>query len=838
MADSDTSLLLRIKGDSTGGKAAIAETRAAIASLRTSSGTHFNEMQNVATSALGKVTQSLTGLAGQVPIVGGAVNSLSTGLASMATQGNVAAGSLAAIAGPIGIAVAAIGALAAGSVFLGKALFDLAEKAADFRGKMFDLSQQTGVAVETLSALEIVAKTTGGNIDSIAQSLVIFQGKLDEAQDTGSKAGKMFAELGISTHNTEDAFKSALTQIAKMPEGFHQTNTAAEFFGRRGGKQVLAMIKEMNGDLPGTIAKLRELGLVISKEDAEAADKFNDQLAILQFQIRGLLGKEVIPAALKALQDLSKFIKDNKAAIDTLGNAIGSFSSIIGSGLKTKLVELQGQLALINGVLDIQARFFDRIARTMGLIAATNFGAATAGVGGISPPEVGGSGTVSLPGKKGASVSGADPAAAAVRMEALRLQATLERLSEEDRATKRSLDQRKFDFERYAAEIKFTEDTRHFLVMAGLVAEGEAAEGLRSGLQREIALKEIENKKLEENNRHKQAAEELDDRRAEIEKEITDTVEKLNKATAEYVITVDAYQQAVDDLVESLGKQGVTLDPLIEQTLRFDAAMAGARDRVREALKALEDLSNAPAPPSVEGISEEEIGRRAGDAANAVSGAAPILQGTASAIDQLFGAINTNLTGDTHTAALAGLQTMVDVFGDLGQAVGQAVRAFVLYGSAGTSVRKVTAEILASVAQMAAVKAIFELAEGFAALALAFFGIPNAGPSAQAHFIAAATYGAIAGVAAVAGRAVAGDSFTKQAGAGGSTGGGGGTRSSGPPTTREFDRTGGSSQSPIIVNVTVVGQATEGFKYMVEKAVSDSVRDNGVMRRIQNGEFV
>jgi hypothetical protein len=79
---------------------------------------------------------------------------------------------------------------------------------------------------------------------------------------------------------------------------------------------------------------------------------------------------------------------------------------------------------------------------------------------------------------------------------------------------------------------------------------------------------------------------------------------------------------------------------------------------------------------------------------------------------------------------------------NLGDAVGSAVEAFVLYGSAGASVRQVTAQILASIAQQAAVQAIYELAQGLAVLALAFFGVPNAGPSATAyHFAAAATYG-------------------------------------------------------------------------------------------------
>ena len=102
-------------------------------------------------------------------------------------------------------------------------------------------------------------------------------------------------------------------------------------------------------------------------------------------------------------------------------------------------------------------------------------------------------------------------------------------------------------------------------------------------------------------------------------------------------------------------------------------------------------------------------------------------------------------------------------FNVIAQAVGNAVKAFVLFGSAGGSFKKFAAEILASIAQMAIVQAVWELAQGFAMLALSWFtGNPKYGASATAHFTAAAIYGVVGGVAAVAGRAVAGDSFQQE----------------------------------------------------------------------------
>lgn len=134
---------------------------------------------------------------------------------------------------------------------------------------------------------------------------------------------------------------------------------------------------------------------------------------------------------------------------------------------------------------------------------------------------------------------------------------------------------------------------------------------------------------------------------------------------------------------------------------------------------------------------------------------------------------------------------MVSAFSAIGQAVGDAAQAFVLYGNAGTSIRKFAAQVIAGVASMAAVKAVFELAEGFAALARGFFGNPKAFAEAAMHFKSAAIYGAVAGVAALAGRTIAGGSFSDNQGTA-STAVNGGEPT---PRNRDFQNVGAGVES-------------------------------------------
>src|SRR5262249_27963983 len=149
-------------------------------------------------------------------------------------------GAIGAMGGPIGVAGVALAAMTLASVALTKAFLDLVVSTADWEGKLIDLSQKTGISVETLSALEVVARTTGGSLEQLTASLGIFQKNLEEAQTEGTKAAQVFEKLGVSTGDTEQALRDTVKALAEMPEGFEQTALALEVFGR-GGKAFLAI---------------------------------------------------------------------------------------------------------------------------------------------------------------------------------------------------------------------------------------------------------------------------------------------------------------------------------------------------------------------------------------------------------------------------------------------------------------------------------------------------------------------------------------------------------------------------------------------------------------------
>lgn len=416
MADSDLSLLFRLRGDAASLKQATAESRQAVNQLKQAFGPELTQTVTVANKAFAGISDNLTQFAGQrIPLVGNAfvnltgqlrglsgegakteraLGGIAKSIQSIATQANrttpeiarfltrfaqlgtqaerdgaameffgaklgaqlipelektstamaavsaesAAAGSaIGGLAAPVAVAAAGIVVMVGGLVLLVRELFNASKAAADFQGKMQDLSQQTGVAVETLSALEIAAATTGGNLTTITQALVQFQRKLDESLDPLSKTAAEFRDLGIQTDSTETALRQAFTSLARMPEGFRQTNAAAELFGSRGGKQILAIIKETGGDIDGLIKKAKDLGILIEGDAARAADKFNDELVLLHFQLRELqaaVGNEIIPALTDLVRNFGELARAGRPLLEIVGSLARAPFQNIASNLR------------------------------------------------------------------------------------------------------------------------------------------------------------------------------------------------------------------------------------------------------------------------------------------------------------------------------------------------------------------------------------------------------------------------------------------------------------------------------------------------------------------------
>lgn len=253
------------------------------------------------TQALGGLNTSLSSLGGPLGNVSGQVTSLSSAFVGLP--------------GPIGLAGAAIGAFAVGSIAAATTIYNLVTSVSEATGKFIDLSQQTGFSVETLSALANAAETSGGSIDTVTGALGIFEQKMQEAKEKGSEMSKIFKALEIDNTNHEKALRQALDALTRLSTAEEQATAGKKLFGRA-YKDLLAAIKEV-GSFDEYLNQQLQKGTLITTDAAKAGDVLSDSVTEMgrAFEaVRRIVADQFGPDVLKTIQSITQFLEENRHA--------------------------------------------------------------------------------------------------------------------------------------------------------------------------------------------------------------------------------------------------------------------------------------------------------------------------------------------------------------------------------------------------------------------------------------------------------------------------------------------------------------------------------------------
>ena len=241
--------------------------------------------------------------------------------------------------------IAAGAALAGAAVKVGMMAVELATAAAtktiasfgaalDMGGRLNDLADRTGIAVDKVLLLERAFQNSGVGADSLGPIINKMQKAIVDAGDGTSKAAFAFADLGLSLSaiaslSPEEQLRTIGKAIAGVEDPAMRASLSMEIFGKSGGalNQVFA---NFDGEIE--TAKL-QLGSLpdIMKEGSSQFDRISDNLVVVGGKFiefaAGLIDK-VKPALDAVTTALSMF----DAA--KVGQEIGAFFVGAGNGMK------------------------------------------------------------------------------------------------------------------------------------------------------------------------------------------------------------------------------------------------------------------------------------------------------------------------------------------------------------------------------------------------------------------------------------------------------------------------------------------------------------------------
>lgn len=272
--------------------------------------TGLSALKEKAATALGSVKTKVTEVVGALPRLITGLGETGTGLLGVGAAGAVAVGGLIAVAGAIALIVAAAVAM---PVIIHK-LIELTVAASDAGSKLHDLSSNTGISVETLSALSVAAAESDKSIDDLASGVQKFNKLIGEAAGGSKEAKQQLKLFGIEPQealkNQEAALDKVLKKIIETPPGIQRTILAQKAFGKAGADLTETLLST-GGSIEELKKKSQQLGQFWTTQAARQADEFGDHITDLKLFIEGLaltIGQVLIPELLRALRAISAFI--------------------------------------------------------------------------------------------------------------------------------------------------------------------------------------------------------------------------------------------------------------------------------------------------------------------------------------------------------------------------------------------------------------------------------------------------------------------------------------------------------------------------------------------------
>lgn len=217
---------------------------------------------------------------------------------------------------------ASVAGFAAGFLTIqsGLQLFGEAINQAD---RLDELSARLNVSTERLSEWGYAAKLTGTDLESLTGSLTKFSKNIASALDPNSSSAGVFKALGIDVKDADGRLKSVEALLPKVADKFKildnttlETALSMELFGKSGA-ELLEFLNNGSDGLDSFAKKARDLGIIISPDQAAAAAKFKDELDNLKAAGQGLVTKvsaELLPELSNLVKWASDFVKDGDNA--------------------------------------------------------------------------------------------------------------------------------------------------------------------------------------------------------------------------------------------------------------------------------------------------------------------------------------------------------------------------------------------------------------------------------------------------------------------------------------------------------------------------------------------
>lgn len=220
----------------------------------------------------------------------------------------------------------------------------MAKNSIDAADNLNDMSQRTGVAVESLSKFGAAAEDSGSSIEGVAKGMGQLAKRVADTGKSGEAIRATLQGMGIAAKDADgkirpldDLMLAVADRFSKMPDGAEKSALAMQLFGKA-GTELIPMLNQ------GREA-LSQYQATISGDMAKSADQFNDAINNISRSLAGPFN-QAVTALLPSITQLANGLAGMLDAFSKLPQPVQTATIAIG-GLTFALLLLAPQINAI-----------------------------------------------------------------------------------------------------------------------------------------------------------------------------------------------------------------------------------------------------------------------------------------------------------------------------------------------------------------------------------------------------------------------------------------------------------------------------------------------------------
>ncbi len=219
-------------------------------------------------------------------------------------------------------------------------VIDRIKGAVDLLDQLDDISEKSGIAVESLSALRFAGEATGTSFESLTDGTRKLARQMAEAAGGNKDAVQLFKQLGVEVKNADGSLRDTdavlldlADRFSSYGDGAGKAALAQQVFGKSGA-ELIPILNQGSAGLRDLRKEADALGIIFGAEQAKEAAQFNDQLSKINQTLDGIAAA----TASKVLPLINRLLSESLEAFRVFGNGFEAFKQLGFGGISGGLI--------------------------------------------------------------------------------------------------------------------------------------------------------------------------------------------------------------------------------------------------------------------------------------------------------------------------------------------------------------------------------------------------------------------------------------------------------------------------------------------------------------------